>query len=138
MSFILEALKKSETERQQQGSAEFSSVPTSSEKPNPARWLWLLAVLLGHHELHRQFNLPAMMLSDPQAAIGGHPFASLLTEPPRRVRVEVNSPSVSAASGQRSSSAGYETAIQGQLTSEKKLSAVSCQLSVSAISCLPC
>ena len=47
MSFILDALKKSETERQQQGSAEFSSVPTSSEKPNPARWLWLLAVLLG-------------------------------------------------------------------------------------------
>lgn len=47
MSFILDALKKSETERQQQGSAEFSSVPTSSEKPNPARWMWLLAVLLG-------------------------------------------------------------------------------------------
>jgi len=47
MSFILDALKKSETERQQQGSAEFSNVPTSSEKPNPARWLWLLAVLLG-------------------------------------------------------------------------------------------
>jgi general secretion pathway protein B len=46
MSFILDALKKSESERQQQGSAEFSSVPTSSEKPNPARWLWLLAVLL--------------------------------------------------------------------------------------------
>jgi general secretion pathway protein B len=47
MSFILDALKKSETERQQQGSAEFSSVPTSSKKPNPARWLWLLAALLG-------------------------------------------------------------------------------------------
>ena len=47
MSFILDALKKSETERQQQGSAELSSVPTSSERPNPARWLWLLAALLG-------------------------------------------------------------------------------------------
>jgi len=47
MSFILDALKKSETERQQQGSAEFSSVPTSSDKPSPARWLWLLAALLG-------------------------------------------------------------------------------------------
>lgn len=47
MSFILDALKKSETERQQQGSAEFSDVPTSSEKSNPARWLWLLAALLG-------------------------------------------------------------------------------------------
>ncbi len=47
MSFILDALKKSETERQQQGSAEFSNVPTSSDKPNSARWLWLLAALLG-------------------------------------------------------------------------------------------
>lgn len=47
MSFILDALKKSENERQQQGSAEFSTVPTSSGDPSPARWLWLLAVLLG-------------------------------------------------------------------------------------------
>ena len=47
MSFILDALKKSETDRQQQGSAEFSSVPTDSEKSSPARWLWMLAVLLG-------------------------------------------------------------------------------------------
>lgn len=46
MSFILDALKKSETERQQQGKAEFSSVPTSSDAPSPARWLWLLAALL--------------------------------------------------------------------------------------------
>ncbi|MGI9271132.1 MAG: general secretion pathway protein GspB [Woeseiaceae bacterium] len=46
MSFILDALKKSETERQEQGSAEFSSVPASSEKTSPARWLWLLAALL--------------------------------------------------------------------------------------------
>jgi general secretion pathway protein B len=46
MSFILDALKKSETERQQQSTAEFSSVPTSSADANPARWLWLLAALL--------------------------------------------------------------------------------------------
>jgi general secretion pathway protein B len=46
MSFILDALKKSETERQQQSSAEFSSVPSSSGNPNPARWLWMLGILL--------------------------------------------------------------------------------------------
>ena len=46
MSFILDALKKSETERQQQSPAEFSSVPTSSGSPNPAKWLWMLGVLL--------------------------------------------------------------------------------------------
>ena len=46
MSFILDALKKSETERQQQSTAEFSSVPSSSGNPSPARWLWALGVLL--------------------------------------------------------------------------------------------
>ena len=46
MSLILDALKKSETERQQQGSAEFSNVPASSPSASPARWLWILAVLL--------------------------------------------------------------------------------------------
>lgn len=46
MSFILDALKKSETERQQQGGAEFSTVPTSSPRPGAMRWLWLLGLLL--------------------------------------------------------------------------------------------
>lgn len=46
MSFILDALKKSETERQQQGGAEFSTVPTSSPKSGALRWLWLLGLLL--------------------------------------------------------------------------------------------
>lgn len=46
MSFILDALKKSETERQEQGAAEFSRVPASAGHANPARWLWLLAALL--------------------------------------------------------------------------------------------
>jgi general secretion pathway protein B len=46
MSFILDALKKSENERQQQSSAEFSSVPASTPQPGPFRWLWLLGGLL--------------------------------------------------------------------------------------------
>jgi len=46
MSFILDALKKSETERQQQSTAEFASVPSSSGSPSPARWLWALGLLL--------------------------------------------------------------------------------------------
>ena len=47
MSFILDALKKSETERQQQTGAEFAGVPTSSGDARPMRWLWLLIALLG-------------------------------------------------------------------------------------------
>ena len=46
MSFILDALKKSENERQQQTGGEFSAVPTSPAGSRPARWFWLLAALL--------------------------------------------------------------------------------------------
>ncbi|MGB5166030.1 MAG: general secretion pathway protein GspB [Woeseiaceae bacterium] len=46
MSFILDALKKSETERQQQGSAEFSTIPSSTPQRDTPRWLWVLIALL--------------------------------------------------------------------------------------------
>jgi general secretion pathway protein B len=46
MSFILDALKKSETERQQQTGAEFSGVPSSSGNPQSFKWLWFLGLLL--------------------------------------------------------------------------------------------
>lgn len=46
MSFILDALKKSETDRQQKGSAEFAGVPTSNRREGPPRWLWALGLLL--------------------------------------------------------------------------------------------
>ena len=46
MSFILDALKKSESERQQQSKSEFASVPSSSGNPNPLKWLWILGALL--------------------------------------------------------------------------------------------
>ncbi len=47
MSFILDALRKSETDRQQKGSAEFAGVPTSSgRREGPPVWLWVVAVLL--------------------------------------------------------------------------------------------
>ena len=46
MSFILDALKRSETDRQQQASAEFSNVPTGDHAPRAPRWLWVLGGLL--------------------------------------------------------------------------------------------
>lgn len=46
MSFILDALKKSETDRQQAGSAEFAGVPASSGNQRAPRWLWILGFLL--------------------------------------------------------------------------------------------
>ena len=47
MSFILDALRKSETERQQHGSGEFAGVPVSTRRrQGPPGWLWVFAVLL--------------------------------------------------------------------------------------------
>lgn len=46
MSFILDALKKSENERQQQGTSDFATIPSGSESPGAPRWLWVLALLL--------------------------------------------------------------------------------------------
>ena len=46
MSFILDALKKSEADRQQQTSGEFSSIPTAVDNPGPPRWIWVLGALL--------------------------------------------------------------------------------------------
>lgn len=46
MSFILDALKKSETDRQQQSGAEFTGVPTSPQSPSVPRWLWMVGLLL--------------------------------------------------------------------------------------------
>jgi len=46
MSFILDALKKSESERQQQAPAAFATVPSSESSPRAPRWLWVLGGLL--------------------------------------------------------------------------------------------
>lgn len=46
MSFILDALKKSETDRQQQTDTDFTAVPSRSSTQRPPKWLWLLGALL--------------------------------------------------------------------------------------------
>jgi general secretion pathway protein B len=46
MSFILDALKKSETERQKQNTPGFADVPDATSPPRAPRWLWLLGGLL--------------------------------------------------------------------------------------------
>jgi general secretion pathway protein B len=46
MSFILDALKKSETERQRQNAPGFASVPEATDPPRAPRWLWVLGSLL--------------------------------------------------------------------------------------------
>ena len=46
MSFILDALKKSETERQRQNAPGFTDVPDATDSPRAPRWLWVLGGLL--------------------------------------------------------------------------------------------
>ena len=46
MSFILDALKKSESDRLQKGSSEFAAVPTSPGTPSVPRWVWVAGLLL--------------------------------------------------------------------------------------------
>lgn len=46
MSFILDALKKSESDRQQSSGAEFTGVPSRPGEDHPYKWLWILALLL--------------------------------------------------------------------------------------------
>lgn len=80
MSFILDALRKSETERQQQGGAEFSSVPTSRAEAQSLKWLWILAALLGVNlavlagillrpDARPAATLPAVATEEPAATV---------------------------------------------------------------------
>jgi len=46
MSFILDALKKSEAERQRKGAPGIADVPQSSGKSGGVRWVWISGVLL--------------------------------------------------------------------------------------------
>ncbi len=61
MSFILDALKKSESERQQQAGAEFSDVPSKPRDSHAFRWLWILGLLL----LVNVVILMGILLRDP-------------------------------------------------------------------------
>lgn len=65
MSFILDALKKSETDRQQRSSAEFTKVPSSDGSTRTPAWLLILGILLAINlvvllgMVYRSSNTPA-------------------------------------------------------------------------------
>lgn len=46
MSFILDALKKSETDRQRQDTPGIANIPESGKKEGGSRWVWIIAGLL--------------------------------------------------------------------------------------------
>lgn len=46
MSFILDALKKSETDRQRQDAPGIASIPASGQRKSGSKWVWIIAGLL--------------------------------------------------------------------------------------------
>jgi general secretion pathway protein B len=46
MSFILDALKKSEAERKRQDTPGIASIPAATESSSGSRWIWIIAALL--------------------------------------------------------------------------------------------
>jgi general secretion pathway protein B len=88
MSFILDALKKSETDRQQRGAAEFASVPSSSgRREGPPAWLWVVgALLLVNLVVLAGIMLrPAVKVAEPVARPIAQPPAQPVDEAPARV-----------------------------------------------------
>lgn len=46
MSFILDALKKSDAERQRKSTPGFADIPVAANRKRPQRWVWIVGVLL--------------------------------------------------------------------------------------------
>ena len=89
MSFILDALKKSETERQQQGPSDFANVPSSSESRGAPRWLWVLGLLLAVNlvvllgvlvQNDAPESVPAQASDSQQAPTAGQSFSERIRE----------------------------------------------------------
>lgn len=72
MSFILDALKKSEADRQEQGTAEFANVPSSDDRSGPPRWLWALVFLLA---INMIVLLGLLLREDTPAIVQQNPVA---------------------------------------------------------------
>lgn len=91
MSFILDALKKSENARQETAPAEFAGVPSSPGDTRTPGWLWLLAALLAVNAvvlagfLLRSDTPPAVPASLPSASTPGTVPARTSTPEPAAV-----------------------------------------------------
>ena len=75
MSFILDALKKSENDRQEQAEAEFATVPSSPDAPAAPRWLWILGGLLAINAVVL-FGLMLRPDAQPDTTLSGTPAAA--------------------------------------------------------------
>ncbi len=92
MSFILDALRKSEIERQQQSDGEFALIPNSKKDPRRPIWIWVVGGLL----VVNLFVLGGLWMrsnsSSPSvapASLETHPETDLEMQPPPIEKVAV-------------------------------------------------
>ena len=92
MSFILDALKKSEAERLRQDTPGFADVPGSPREKSAVHWIWIIVVLIGINiiVLVVMFMRPDRL----QESVAGNPATESASEVPS----ELPSKSTSAAS----------------------------------------
>lgn len=69
MSFILDALKKSETDRQRQAHPETAHVPVAGRDRGPGRWVWVVGLLLAANMLALGYVLLRPGTSPPSVAV---------------------------------------------------------------------
>lgn len=89
MSFILDALKKSETERQQKSSAEFAKVPSGGGSARVPGWLLLLGALLA---INLVVLLGLLLRSPPEPQVVSTPTAAEAAVPAASVRLPETQP----------------------------------------------
>ncbi len=102
MSFILDALKKSETERQQQAAAEFSAVPSAPQRSETPRWIWLLGGLL---LVNLAVLSVALLKGDPSTPVTSEIAAERAPGPTRAAELD-QAPAAATTAPSRSESRG--------------------------------
>jgi general secretion pathway protein B len=131
MSFILDALKKSENERRQQQASDFATVPSSHASPPAPRWLWMLGVLLAINIVVIAALLlmrtgaspgPGPTASDPTGAVtaGSVQTGSVQTASQPSAEPVVTAPRGADTSGEASRADGDEAAFANRLAAARR------------------
>ena len=88
MSFILDALKKSESERKRRNAPGIASIPETTQAPPAAKWPWLVTGLLA---INLVILVRIMIQPDtPQTQLTA--ATEEITEPPRDKRPSITQP----------------------------------------------
>lgn len=117
MSFILDALKKSEAERQRQNAPGFASVPDANAGKSRHKWIWLVALLLG-------INLAALMAVLYMANRGVEPVPATIAVVPQNTDQSSSSFSDIVAEAKRTRSTPAEAATEDEIAEEQVAAAV--------------